>query len=529
MAHDIADLLDGAVENIINKNARGQTHFRNPGAFTGTSQQGTSRGHTCGSWTVSDSSARGAVGSTTGVTFWSGRSMGKCGERRRLYCFQTPVEVSVDNTAAFVDAMSNPAITHVTVLRGSLFHISKGIDLSGHSKTVSCITGKEIECNIDGQFSCQECIIDGQLLPPFQSGIFTDGTAHTSIEFRDFTFRKFTTSATDASLGDNSAILLRGEQTKAVFRSCFFLSNESLNSHGGAIRTLEGVTLEVYDSTFRANKAYSAGGAINAGFQDGIIRGSVLIDGCTFDENEAVQSGDGYNGGALGAAHLLTVTLRNSLFQNNINHEGYSGAVDIEEAKAEVINCSFIGNSGHYGGGLDIFNTKEIMGDVYPESTFMVRVADCNFVSNYADDDAGAFWLGPFGRVEISNILMDQNEANDDGGAMYIDDWSEVPMASLLLDNVECTNNLAGYHGGCIGIDGESATDITIKDSIFAGNVAGDAGGAIRSFDPLNLIGNKNSTITKPEVLAVIMLKFAMTPPVAQTVPPCFPTRRLPN
>ena len=165
--------------------------------------------------------------------------------------------------------------------------------------------------------------------------------------------------------------MLRGEETEAVFRSCVFQFNSNTNSGGGAIRTLEGVTLFAFDCTFQSNTALLDGGAVFAGTRDGIFRGRVLMDGCTFTDNASLE---GYNGGALGTAHLFVVSLRNSIFTDNRNNpsDGSSGAVDIEDSMAEVIGCQFLRNEGSYGGALAIFNRKEA--NPYKEEAVMMTL-----------------------------------------------------------------------------------------------------------------------------------------------------------
>lgn len=92
IANNKTDLLDGTIQNKINKNEMGNTvSWKN--TYTGTYATGDGTSYTCNNWTSSSSSSYGDIGSTENITTWwsqkpSARS--QCNVvTRRLYCFQT--------------------------------------------------------------------------------------------------------------------------------------------------------------------------------------------------------------------------------------------------------------------------------------------------------------------------------------------------------------------------------------------------------------------------------------------------------
>lgn len=460
VASNVADLLDGAVDNVINKNARGQQHPKGA-AWTGSFLDGTERpGRTCLNWEDSSNGVRGAAGSLQDVQFWASRSVGKCGEARRLYCFETGRE-GVTTEDEFLDEMRDPQVTNVLVKNGVRLFLTESIDLSGQSKVVSCLG--------------HDCVVDGSLLSPEDSGIFTDGLSATSLEFRGMTFEGFVSEDIELENPATSVILLRGEQTEATFLSCIFRNNDNVNGRGGAIHALEGVSLQIFDSVFENNSALKDGGAVFCGDQDDFIRGSLLIEGCIFRNNELI---DGRNGGALGTAHLRTVKLLDSLFDQNRAISGFSGAVDIEESQAEVINCVFTGNQGEFA-AMEIFNRAEILRNAIPdiENTVMAKVVGCTFENNVATDLGGGMWVGTFGQIELIDLQLSGNVA-DEGGAIYLEEWAPEPASNLLLQNINCHDNESGGSGGCIFME-EAADSVLIDNLECHNNVAGSSGGCL--------------------------------------------------
>ena len=182
VATNFADLIDGNIKNGIVKNALGEEINTAPlRAWTGTRQKGVLvEDRNCNNWQTSFSlnSPLGASGDI-GRFRWSRKSDESCIHRRRLYCFQKlPDPVQVDSVVDFVDAMSDPSVVEVHIQSGSRFFLSETIDLSGQTKKVSCIGG-------------QDCVVDGTTLDANKSGIFTDGTSATSLEFINLTFENF--------------------------------------------------------------------------------------------------------------------------------------------------------------------------------------------------------------------------------------------------------------------------------------------------------------------------------------------------
>ena len=209
------------------------------------------------------------------------------------------------------------------------------------------------------------------------------------------------------------------------------------NASGGAIFVDAPTTVRNCD--FIDNTAGSAngfaGGAISA-FQE------LTIENCLFEGNTAPY------GGALSSSDVGYMTVRNSIFRNNVaagRADSHGGAVSIfPEATFE--NCLFEQNSSDVIGGA-IYNTG--IGSIF---------TDCTFRGNYTDIDGGDG--GAIITERPCTIEGCTFEGNYTGGATE--------------------TNQSGANGGALANTGTSfATDPTIvRNSTFSGNYTGNGDGS---------------------------------------------------
>ena len=164
--------------------------------------------------------------------------------------------------------------------------------------------------------------------------------------------------------------------------SCYFLNNEG-GSGGGAIGTRCEQTI-IRNSYFEGNYGYGGfamGGAIFcAGLQTGGDNNSLVVENCTFYQNDLQQGGQGSaiafydqakNGGY---TNLQSARIVNCTFLNNTTTTPYQGAIDMSNndvTRLELVNNTFYGQDGAlqigdiYGdeGGAVIMLNNLIFGD----------------------------------------------------------------------------------------------------------------------------------------------------------------------
>ena len=189
--------------------------------------------------------------------------------------------------------------------------------------------------------------------------------------------------------GDNGGAISFEGNAKGRIVNCTF-ENCWAEEHGGAIADRTGNKLTVINSSFIGNFAGDDGGAIHS-------KGSLYLDGCTFENNNASDC---------------------------------SGAVDVEGSTAEICKCHFIRNHAKDDGGAIwikgnlILNNSYFMGNVAEDCRGAVDVEGstaeiypCAFFNNSANDDGGAIWAN--GNLIVNSSSFMGNVADDSAGTIY--------------------------------------------------------------------------------------------------------------
>lgn len=231
---------------------------------------------------------------------------------------------------------------------------------------------------------------------------------------------------------------------------------ENTAKNGGAIYN-SGILKLAENLTFSGNKADNAGGAIyNAGVIDKIAH-------INFKENEGKLAGAINNSNLIGE-----------------NQGGYIG---------EISNSQFIGNKGGTSQGGAIRNQGRI-----------AKITDVLFSGNTAGN-GGALNNGTWGSLidSVTNVDFIGNVATGgagQGGAI-------VNAGKIaLIDGSDFSDNHADVKGGAIANVKPGTTDetkmatITLKDTNFTGNIAGEMGGAIYNHERGEIVLNGKNTFS---------------------------------
>ena len=310
--------------------------------------------------------------------------------------------------------------------------------------------------------------------------------------------------------------------TAAIVRDCQFLNNEG--NVGGAIVSGFECNLEVYNTTFDGNMSYGRAQLIQepditnwitevrcAGAISCRADGSLLVDGCTFRNNE------GINGGAINGVHVGMV-IRDSLFENNSaiddgsteHTHGYGGGIYTDGASKkidgtpvggniEVYRCRFKNNSAMGQGGGSFLYAYQPENVVVEDCEFSnntlvengngeafgggLRVGDGNltltrtlFNANTCENKGGGLYTGERTPASIYNCTFDANRAESaDGTSGNGGGFMNGSNSGYTIDLAHCTfsDNYCGWSGG--GFSGNVA-DITLTNSLFSYNVANNGG-----------------------------------------------------
>jgi predicted outer membrane repeat protein len=312
----------------------------------------------------------------------------------------------------------------------------------------------------------------------------------------------FTSGKTEGvgSAGEGGAIQVRDYSTLTVENSKF-TNNKA--SRGGAIRVGYGGGLTVRGSTFDsndgtlANDGFSAGAIATYGAGGAAGKGKLVIENSTFTNNKGVNGGAVYN-------LLGPVTIKNSVFKNNTStREGgaiFTDGADGDErdtvgGKILIESSQFEGNKATAGGGalyLWTYNGDEV---VIKDSTILgnsvtrggsnnlgrgggiefagskLTIADTTIANNISPVQGGGLWVNNnTSAVTITNSTISGNKALEDaGGGMFLNTRDGKPVTIV---NSTLADNFAGRDAGAIWTGGSNSDDVTLTNTLLAGNVA---------------------------------------------------------
>ncbi|MBB4118376.1 putative outer membrane repeat protein [Mesonia hippocampi] len=270
------------------------------------------------------------------------------------------------------------------------------------------------------------------------------------------------------------------------------------NPTGGGIMLKNG-TLNLTNITFINNEASEAGGGLYN------QNGTLTLSNVTFNHNEVFN--DNLSAGGAGLFSIYgTVNLSNVSFNANLATESHGGGMFLSESNGTLTDVSFINNEaegGGSGGALSIsestlsFTNTNFTGNktdansggaIYAENSTLDFVST-NFIENEAYQlGGGIFSINS--NLTLFDVLLDENIAGMGGGIICL--GSNTAITSI--KNTYFKNNEArGIYGGGLLNEG---TTVTLVNTLFTGNKAMEAGGAIINAGELHLL---NSTITQNE------------------------------
>lgn len=259
------------------------------------------------------------------------------------------------------------------------------------------------------------------------------------------------------------------------------IANNTANVSGGGVANNTNSTMTIVNSTVRGNQSTFGGGITNFNNAQLMITESVI------DANIANQ-----NGGGIDTARNSRLTLNDITLSNNTAQRG--GSISSGENSTVVVTESlFTRNTAGDGGAIfnGITTTLTVGSSQFSENvtTFdgagiyqlgEVVIQNSNFTNNQARDGAGIHQVS--GNLTVNETLFDGNRATNAGGAIEAD--SSLGPGNLVIQRSRFFNNQAQLGGGIASFN---ANSINIVDTVFENNWATTSGGGVNNDRPVSL------------------------------------------
>ena len=263
------------------------------------------------------------------------------------------------------------------------------------------------------------------------------------------------------------------------------------NDKKGIFEIREG-NIYLNDIVFKNGKT-SEGGAIYVSKANSIL----TLNNVTFLNNDA----NSFTGGAIFSKG--NVKIYNSKFLDNFAYE-CGGAISVQ-GHLEINNALFKSNrvNSAYGGAIYSLNPLNIInssfienfadesgGAIYAEDSIFIK--NCTFESNKADDYCGgaiyAAKPDSGAKIEIIDSIFNGNSADNKGGAIYTFNTLDIKNSTFLYNVADGIVPIGENNvGGAI----YTINSMKIIDSTFIGNHANDNGGAIYCDGTITLQNSK--------------------------------------
>jgi hypothetical protein len=233
---------------------------------------------------------------------------------------------------------------------------------------------------------------------------------------------------------------------------------------GGGVNNLGNTTLT--NCTFTGNTASTNGGGV-------FSSGTVTLTGCTFTSNTATTNG----GGAFSSG---TATLTDCTLSGNTATGNKGGGVYAPSGTISLNGVTLSSNhAGYRGGGFGNQNAS-------------ATLTGCTISGNSVDNGSASGGGGVFNRNTTTTLTNCTIVGNTSAGGFEAAGVFNV-AGSVSLANCTVTGNIGQSPTLGFGVFNQSATAISFRNTIVAGNTGSDVAGVVSSGGG-NLIGNIATT-----------------------------------
>jgi predicted outer membrane repeat protein len=263
----------------------------------------------------------------------------------------------------------------------------------------------------------------------------------------------------------------------------------SLNNTATAI--LDGFTITRGSATGGDAASDRTGGGIL------ITGGAPTINGCVFQDNEAIEAG-----GAIGIGSTASPTISDCEFEANSAGER-GGAIANTESSPTLDRCRFFGNTAPSGGALSnltqsdpsisncifVLNTAELKGGaVHNDDESDPALLNCSFANNQAEDvtggglptgEGGAMWNGGSSSPTSTNCIFWGDIASvatqeEMGTEIFNESPAETPTFTHC--DIDGSNGSGADWDDELGVDGGNNIDTDPRFQSSPGPAADDFG-----------------------------------------------------
>jgi predicted outer membrane repeat protein len=254
---------------------------------------------------------------------------------------------------------------------------------------------------------------------------------------------------------------------RLIVVGCRFVDNHAVetaqDSGGGAIYAIGLDRLVLADTVFENNSGSNGGAVYSLGSRE------VAVSGCTFDGNTATgddgNPGHGGNGGAFGVdGAARTVTVCGTVLSNNIANAYGAGFFSVMYDDSSL--TEFV--SCTFQGNINPTSDQFAGGAYIQGGPFSIR--DSLFLANEANGVGGLF-LGPGATGDLTSCTFTQNIARTSlGGAVTVNTDRAVAMVNCTIVD----NHAPGEFAFAAGINVGADHALTLRNTVVADNTGGN-------------------------------------------------------
>lgn len=279
---------------------------------------------------------------------------------------------------------------------------------------------------------------------------------------------------------------------------CTFEENENPGGFSAGLYFWQPKKLEIVRSDFLNNLAANAAGIYLDQREVEPDVNSVLIDECLFQGNETTD----YGGSAIYFWNTNYTITNTDFIGNEAPNTGAAIYMGGTEDDGVITNCTFTGNSSSFAGAVANYNgfgNLVIQGSAFNGNSALngggaasagflgtISVDDCLFQDNEAGYGGAVFIQNDSSGFSAINTDFIGNVANSSSGGAILNNNSNP----LTIDGCFFELNTSSTFGGAISAieDSLDLSVLTLRNSIFNFNIAGNQGGALN-------ISNADATI----------------------------------
>jgi hypothetical protein len=232
----------------------------------------------------------------------------------------------------------------------------------------------------------------------------------------------------------------------------------NMGANGGGVFCSFAYSLTLMNTVVQNNSAYGT----DDGSRGNTRGGGIYSGNCNVNISNSLVQGnhsDGWGGGVFSSG---TLSISNSTIKNNTAAKNAGGGLAVGAGSGAIYlsDITVSGNTANYGGG--------IFSNVGHSGTFTLNGSTVN--ANQANTGAG---IHLYGNMNLTNSTISGNQASLFGGGFYL--AGGPTFANLFTNHVTLAGNSAMNGNDVYAGTGGSTSIVTARNTIFASSASGQA------------------------------------------------------